>query len=193
MLGSVWVCRHGSTLKTHQDSQSTARQGWNYPRQGGGGRDKMALYYIFPTSDISVMITVLNTPALFSSLSSLYSKVRHDKGKIRDRYFCTFESTALDYPPFFSKPFLLILIKNRSVTINRTCSLIKGLQSYYRFLGPKPHRLQVMVPKNQLQHTGTISTSWTLIFSLQLIPPFSTETIWVPLSSKSVRCQARVS
>jgi hypothetical protein len=41
----------------------------------------MALQQIFQTCDISVMAKVLNIPTISSSLSSLYTKVGHGKGK----------------------------------------------------------------------------------------------------------------
>jgi hypothetical protein len=128
------------------------------PGMGGGREIRWHCSRYFRLGDISVMTKVLNIPSISSSLSSLYSKVRHGKGKRSGIDISALLNLQhLTNLPFFSHPFLLILIKNRSVPINRTCSLIKGLQSYYRFLGPKPHRLQVIVPKNQLQHTGTIS------------------------------------
>jgi hypothetical protein len=133
----------------------------------------MALQQIFQTCDISVMAKVLNIPTISSSLSSLYTKVGHGKGKRSG-----IDISALlnlqhltDLPPF-SHPFLFIVVKNRSISINRICSLVKDLQSYYRVLGPKPHRLQVIVLKNKLHHTGTIPVFGTLIFSLHLIFPF---------------------
>lgn len=111
----------------------------------------------FRLCDISVMAKVLNIPTISSSISSLYSKVRHDKGNRSGIDISALLNLQhLTDLPLFSHPFLLILVKNRSVSINRTCSLIKDLQSYYRVLGPKHHRLQIKVPKNQLYHTGTI-------------------------------------
>jgi hypothetical protein len=111
----------------------------------------------FRLGDISVMTKVLNIPAISSSLSSLYSNVRHSKGKRSGIDISALLNLHdLTDLPLFSHPFLLILTKNRSVSINKTCALIKDLQSYYRFLGPKPYRLRVIVPKNQLHHTGTI-------------------------------------
>jgi hypothetical protein len=111
----------------------------------------------FRLCDISVMDKVLNIPAISSSLSSLYSKVRHDKRKRSGIDISALLNLQhLTNLPLFIHPFLLILVKNRSVSINRACSLNKDLQSYYRVLGPKQHRLQIKVPKNQLYHTGTI-------------------------------------
>jgi hypothetical protein len=118
------------------------------------------------------------------SIFTLYqSKTRQGK-KISGRYFWSSRSTALDWPPLFSHLFLSIFVKSRFVSVNRTCSLIQDLQSYYRVLGPKPHRLEVMAPKNQLHHTGTIPvfSEFRPTVSIQFF--LLTEVVWAPLSPK---------
>jgi hypothetical protein len=57
-------------------------------------------------------------------------------------------------PPLFSHLFLSIFVKNSLVSVNRTCSLIKDLQIYYRVLRLKLHKPKLMVPKNPLYYTG---------------------------------------
>jgi hypothetical protein len=52
---------------------------------------------------------------------------------------------------------LLILVKNRVILLNKVCSLNISLQTYYRIYGPKPSEFKDMARPNWLHSTVTIS------------------------------------
>ena len=151
-------CSRGSHRKTHAGSQNIIMQGEVYPGQKGGSKDRSALQQIF-----LLMIFQLCASLNISAHTYLYyfpyqSRTRQGKPKDQGQIFSVLLNLQqVTDPPLFNQPFLHILVKNRSATINRICSQTKGLQIHYKSLGPNPYRLQVKVPKNQLQNTGTIS------------------------------------
>jgi hypothetical protein len=61
------------------------------------------------------------------------------------RYFQCSDLQCSSEPTPFHPLFLLILVKNRVISINKDCSLNNSLQTYYRIPGPKLNGIKDMV------------------------------------------------
>jgi hypothetical protein len=73
------------------------------------------------------------------------------------RYFQCSDLQCFTEPTPFHPLFLLILVKNRVISINIDCSLNNSLQTYYRIPGPKLNGIKDMVLPIRPHFTVTIS------------------------------------
>jgi hypothetical protein len=86
-------------------------------------------------------------PALAISISTSFGRIRIPQrcGSFLQIFPSASNLPHLTEPALFSPPFLPILVKDRLISVNKTCSPNKGLQTYYRILRPKLNRFQNMV------------------------------------------------
>jgi hypothetical protein len=75
------------------------------------------------------------------------------------RYFLISDLHYPAEPTSFHPLFLLILVKNRVIFINKNCSPNNGLQVYYRIHGSILHKFSDLVLSNRLHFTEAI-TLW---------------------------------
>ena len=85
------------------------------------------------------------------------------------RYLQCFDLQCFTEPTTFHPPLLLILVKNRVISINKVCSLNNSLQTYYRVLGSKPNEFKDMAHPIWPYSTMTIPVlEFSFSFSTQL-------------------------
>jgi hypothetical protein len=91
------------------------------------------------------------------SISNSLEHIRiHSTTDLFFRYFLSHWSSLFHWTDLLSPPFLLILVKNRFIFINKKCSQDNGLQVYYRIHGSKLHKFSDLVLSIWLHLTETI-------------------------------------